>query len=1540
MLIKHIKMTLTETEKLLTEKLIFEPQKQLDLLFYLHSSLSWKKRYNLYRKLCSSLLIFELLPYVREWMKNDQNKKLFFLKILYFLEEKYIKEHVGPSIEEIIELQPDKELIALKRDGDTIEGQEISSVIAEPVPSEVSVPEPVPSEVLVAEPVPLEVSVPEPLLSEPAIPESVSLESVISEPAVSEPVPSESDVSEPSVSEPVPSEPSVADKHEEEVIDEIISIIEYLRNSPSSEVSNLTSRVLSCLSLKHEKFFHHWKKLLHSGNNSSELFAISGAGEFLSSEREEFRFYIDCLKNYYEAQEDKEREKIKQTLGIKSRDFSVVSLGAFHVFSPDTVSAIIERDCPLHICNIIRSFSDSLLYLSDLPKSERLIQGELFYRNFVDFKNKKLLPGLPFFKYSGKEEDFELYRVFLKVCQEFCHAGIYKAYTDMMECLNYELPQELTVEVIFALRETNLLCKNRFLKFFKDIEEKIPFEYGLMEKFFLLEDRFEHIKSAPWSPETLEAIVKLIKEFDNIFYELFYGGKPYDRNYYSVIKIITSLFRKKFTVQINELLHTIKYYVEPEYNMLIERIEKNLTDRFWQKNLKMLIEDSTGPVLQYGAIQILSGDNNFALLKPAFKSGNPVIINSLSEGLYNIFVSLINNGNAVKIIEYLRVMSYEGSPWKLYSEIISRKFPWPLWFLNLVKSFSEFSRDMEDLKKSDSKIFQILKTITSVKEEKVKKNIFYRTCHELLSLSGSLSISTLHTEMERINFKFDEVAAAVSSEHKKEFLHDLSAHMDSMKKKLKHCLLPNQNFSLTMQEENLINFMGEVEYLANLFQKKGFYFFDPVIALALEKIFHNLLHMIEKTVKLFQDLRKEIERRDLLFIYNQYLRLKESKLLDNNIWKNIKSVLQKEVAEIIFTLAKVPEKYEIVHFLKDLYEDSSEESAFINLFCRILFLQDIKSLKVLASVFSEYFIKLHKKDDFQAILDLVIKMIEHGGRSEIFSFIKEEFIKKKAPDMLISLLDSYIYVLKKLPAPEQIYTFTQKLKDWKNKYSVNFARLEAYMVLLELARSTDNLNRLSEKLHELQERGKLFHALYSAFETNGFSLVESKYASRSFHYNIELDKERMKNEHRCLKIISYIDELRNEVDYFLGCTFAQVEDRIIHLKNSITSVENIRLLTEDFILDPLLKHILVDLFAGKLCSGKEEEIEPDDTFSLVKLLDRWHEVLNLIKADNIEELTEKIYYRKDLCNYLQLLSGKEKNIFHFKEVRDFIAGRYCSRYDFDRAFYMRYIDKTHKDSRGLSCNLPSPFSEKKVTGTKFGSTVFTSVVIAIFFICFLLPPLTGLYDQSLGNLLLKYLFSFSLYGSLAFMILYYILYLFRKINFSDIDFLLPSMAGKVAGCAILLVITGGGFSFMIKIQDSLYLLMFIFSLGMSLFYLTIDVSSRRNIAHVEKLHPLFIISGALPVLLLTLTYSFIISIIFSTFFPHPVNTEEFGNIPFLLGTVSREIMLPDWLTDLNLVIYPSLVYTWSSIILFFSIFLHVFPLKRFSGGIFREWRNL
>ncbi|MEQ8191257.1 MAG: hypothetical protein ABRQ39_25050, partial [Candidatus Eremiobacterota bacterium] len=1041
-----------------------------------------------------------------------------------------------------------------------------------------------------------------------------------------------------------------------------------------------------------------------------------------------------------------------------------------------------------------------------------------------------------------------------------------------------------------------------------------------------------------WSHETLEAICRLIKEFDNIFYELFCGGKPYDRNYYAVIKIITSLFRKNFTSQIKELLDTIKYYIEPEYNVLIERIEKNLTDRFWQKNLKILIEDSTCPDLQFGAIQILSGENNFALLKPAFKSPHPVIMNILGEGLYNIFVSLLSNGNNIKIIEYLRIMAYEGSPWKLYNEIISRKFPWPSWFLTLVKSFSECSRDREDLRKSDSKIFQILKTITSIKEDKVKKSIFCRTCHDLLSLSGSLSISTLHAEMERINFKFDELTVGMPSEHKKEFLHDLSGHMDSMKKKLKNCLLPNQNFSLTMQEENLMNFMGEVDYLANLIQKKSFYFFDPLIALALEKIFHNLLHMIEKTVKLFQDLRKEVERRDLIFIYTQYLRLKESKLLDSNIWKNIKSVLQKEVAEIIFTVAKVPEKYEIVHFLKDLYEDSSEESAFINMFCRILFVEDVKSLRVLASVFAEYFIKLYKKDDFQAIIDLVIKMIEHGGRNEIFSFIKEEFIKRKATDMLISLLDSYIYVLKKLPAPEQIYMFTQKLKDWKNKHAVNFARIEAYMVLLELARSTDNLNSLSEKLHELQERGKLFHALYSAFETNGFSLVESKYASRSFHYNAELDKERQKNEHMCLKIVSYIDELRSEIDYFLGCTFAQIEDRIGHLKNSIRSVENIKLLTDDFILDPLLKHIIVDLFAGKLCRGKEEEIEPDDTFSLVKLLDRWQEVLNLIKTDKIEDLTEKIYYRKDLCNYLQLLSGKEKNIFRFKEIRDFIVSRYYGRYDFDRAFYIRYIDRSHKDSLGLSCTPPSPFSDKKVTGNKFG--VFTSVITVIFFICFLLPPLTGLYDQGLGNLVLKYLFSCSLYGSLSFMVLYYILYVFKKINFPDIEFLLPAIAGKVAVCAILLVITGGGFGSIIKIQDNLYFLMLIFSIGLSLFYLTIDVSNRKNRSPLEKLQPLSVISGAVPVLLLTLTYSFIISIIFSTFFPNVIHTEEFRNIPFLFGTVSREIIVSDGLP--GLVIYPPLVYTWSSIILFFSIFLHVFPVKRFyaSGGIFREWRNL
>ncbi|MEQ8192123.1 MAG: hypothetical protein ABRQ39_29435, partial [Candidatus Eremiobacterota bacterium] len=484
---------------MLTEKLIFEPQKQLDLLFYLHSSLSWKKRYNLYRKLCSDLLIFDLLPYFKDWMKNDQNKKLFFLKILYFLEEKHIKKYFAPAAEMFPALQSDKEQISLKKnEGNSAESEEISSASPEPVISAFVAPEPVitessaPSESSASEPVLPESSassesvVPEssaselalPESSEPAVPESSALESAV-------PEPSESAVTE-----------SVMKKHEEEFIKEIIGIIEYLRNSPSSEVSNFTSRVLACLSLKHEKFLEHWKKLLHSGNISSELSAISGAGEFLFSEREELKFYVDCLKKYYEEQEDKEREKIRQALGIKSRDFSVVSLGAFHVFSPETASAIIERDSPAHICNIIRSFSDSLLYLSHLPKSERLIQGEIFYRTFVEFKNKKLLPGLPFLKYSRKEEDFETYRVFLHVCQEFCHAGIHKAYGDMMECLNYELPEELTVEVIFSLRETNLLCKNRFYKFFKDIEEKIPFEYGLMSKFFLLEDRLEQIKSS------------------------------------------------------------------------------------------------------------------------------------------------------------------------------------------------------------------------------------------------------------------------------------------------------------------------------------------------------------------------------------------------------------------------------------------------------------------------------------------------------------------------------------------------------------------------------------------------------------------------------------------------------------------------------------------------------------------------------------------------------------------------------------------------------------------------------------------------------------------------------------------------------------------------------------------------------------------------------------------------------------------------------------------------------------------------------------
>ncbi|OQA17772.1 MAG: hypothetical protein BWY64_01892 [bacterium ADurb.Bin363] len=1394
-------LALTETEKfkVLTKQFIFEPPRQIELLFDLHKKVDWKKRYALYKKVCSNFLI-KWFPYFGEWArKGTSNKKLFLLKICYFLKESNIKSYIDST------------------------GCNIKK---------------------------------------------------------------------------------------EEILRGILNVIKELTEDPSLEVVLAASKTFSSIIVENNYAKEEWKNLLK--NQKTEFIALAGAGEFLRSDNLELTLLTDYLKAYYEEEDlEKALKNLQKVMNIntRKREVFLIPLGIFHIVHPDIVIKVIERDFSEDHCfvNIIRSFSEALLYLNHLPRTEGSEKVEVIFRQLVELKNKKILPLLPLLKFSSDIRDYSIYEALLDVLKEFCYSGIYKAYDELVEFLNYEIPLYLKSQVISCLITTNLICKNKFQQTIKKIYEKIQIEDDLLYQFITLERLLINIKTAPFSPLTLDEIYKLIEKFNTASDICFNRVKPYDSISFENVKLLTTRFREKFIIEIQELLDLLKCYLSPEMKILIEKTREYLLNNiYWEKRFKVYLEDKENPEKQFIAINILDGEREtFILLEPAFTSYNPVILASIGKILAKIFNKLIKENEIKEIINYVRRISLNNGE-KLY-EIIERYMERPEWFINLLKVFADFHKNFINWQ-------SFLENIVFMKKNILKEQAFYQVARKLLALAKGTSIKTILNELE--DFQIKDLFLNNPCEKTIKFIQEFSVYMDKLKKNLKSFMSFSGSHSLFYknQEENLIKIIDEINKFISFVKEKGSYFLDKPVYLSLAGIF-NLwkTNLAEKILQEIQLLGKEIEHGDLLRIRNQYLKIKENKLLDEYNIQTLDKCLYKEIQDIVFRSRTLKGNKEIIEFIRDLYKQNPEEDkepVLINLFCKFLGLKDVRSNKMLASIFSDHFIIILKKEDYQSAMDLIMNMLEHGAGSEIFLFLSEELLRKKAPEDLISLIKNYAPVIRTPLTVESVNKFNKKLKELINKYDIKFNRLETYEMLLELAKGTGGITALSEKLQKTGERAGLTHALYTCFERNGFYLMEN---TNNPPENNRFKEEKQKNEKICLQILYYIEEFEKAINYVKDCTFEEIEHRLSKLRGAVNSLRKMRSLFKDYMLDPVVRNIMIHLFIDKLCIRKEEELEPDDTFSLVKLSERWQEVFSLIKAGNIEKLTEVFYYRKDLCNYLQLSGG-------YKEFKDFLVSWYYYSYEIDTALYLQYIDKTHRVNKGFSTNPPSPFNS--MTNARFTFPLFGTSVIIIFFISFFLSPLISLVNQSTGSLILKYLFTFFLISSPIVLITFFILYILKKVNFLDIQFLFPRLLGGLIIGFIILCIDIKTWEIGVNIQDILFLCLFIASLLIAFFYLLMDILRRKN--HQNSGHIL-----AVNVLLLCCSEAFFIALILTTLLSTIFTINISQSTFFLFGILPREIRLTniDFLSR-DLIIYPPLVYTWTCIMIFVSVFLHTFFKER------------
>jgi len=1510
--------TLKDTERLrlLIQNHIFAPPIQLALLFSLNSRISRSNRAVLYNRISSNLLVFDWLKEFKKWSKGKNlNKKKFVLNALYFIKEKHIKKYTedsmvienknhSPALPEENNKRETPVLPEIKITDFFIKTNKIGKISVKGNGYKVK-----------------KIN----FLSEGI--KEISIKGSETKKEIKQffiKAPEEDLKGKEKILE------KELEKKEKKILYDILDIIKLLQNDPSQEIKYLTSAALASLALQSHVFLDYWKKLLACGDPAREHIALSGMGEFLNSSKNELIPLTEALKSYYEEKNlNKAVKNLKKKLKIKTEDPAVflIPLGAFQIYHPEVADMVTGRDFSGKICavNIIKSFSFSLTYLNNFKKEERLQVAGKIYKKLAGIKEKFLLPLAAHLKFSKDDIDYNLFLTYFQTLQEFCYTGINEAFYELISFLDYEIPESFKFELISIIDETNSICKNKFGFFINKLDAKNISQKHPLFNYIRILSRLKRLNKKDFSRETSDEIYRLIKDFKKVmehFFQKIENYGYYDDIYLSVIRPLAFILEGDFLSEIPCILE--QGYTSGEEDKLIEKtLSLFIKDcrEFIKKRLSDLLADKKKPETSYIALCILKRfssvlEINQETFYHLCSESHPAVIAGLLPLFSSHFKEIIIKKDENRLIDYLRKMSFYGATEKLYRAIASSAGK-PGWFVKLVNNFAIYHSDSFSWKDEKASIVftGVLSDIIATKKETGKKYKFWHLCQTLLKSLKAPSVREIQRILDKLDFEIflpfkekDNLAGLC-----KEYINNLKLYLTDYIK---------VDFSDFNNKENMEFFLlkgaEETEKTLNFLEKKGDIFLDKFTLLSLKRILYVWINDIfSKTIKELRELSREIRDENPEGIYYRYGIIKKSSLFEASEMKNLEGELQKYLLKMAFQKEVERELVIIMEFLNELHFDQNEANInFIDFYCRLFPFESTWGL--IAPVFADYLIDLYKNENHEDTVNFIYKLLECGAKKEVFLLTIIELKKKSSPHIIISLMEAYAEVMDENTAPEKIWKLLSSLKEFASNCKIDIPRIESYDVFLEMARSIKTLKSLVFTLDKLRERGKFHHGLYGCIEKNGFYLIEKDlFPGPEENISTEKEKQGIKNEKTWLSITKCIDELECNLKDFQKTPFENFEYKIKYLENSLYLLGEIKKSAGN-IIDPVSKKILINLYVDKLCIKVEEDPEPETGFNINKLLKRWKKIKKLINNSNLEELTEKIYLRKDICNYLQI-NGEE-----LKDFKSFILKSCYKSFEYDRAIYLNYMDKAYREREKESLLTPSPFEEIADSEVKKQKIpLFTSMSLLLLFVFFFLPPLLGTQSINIGGISLNILFFGTLLYSFITTGSFLIFHKFKKLNYRDIYIFIPEFFFIFLPVFIFLSANREMWIFALSISDPLFLVLAILSLLTTFFYIFYKISGLSRAGNTMH--------KSLNIILRAWIEAFLMSLVISTLFSPAFKIASglyngVGNLSFLFNTLPEERNISFLFSDL--VLYPSVIYTWTFIALFFSIFKFSFQKEK------------
>ena len=1510
----------TEKFKILTEEHIFEPEEQLELLFDIHSRFSWKNKLILYKKINSNQLILKWLKLLKKWAQNgNKGKKEFILKSLYFTKLKSIKKHIKsaetckkefsgpiPKTSAAGAVNTDKiKNISIKNKNSEIKKLSIKNISLNPEIKKISI-----------------------FSNQKKEPEKIyikknrEIEKIYLDGKTKEIKPFYHHIKEKLIKERELGLKRITEKKSKKISYEILDIIKELEGDNSSSIQYLTATTLASLALQSDIFLNYWKKLLKSGNQGKEYIAIAGAGELLSSKKDDIKKITTALKNYYEAPTGgKGIKKLKKSLEIKLKDPALLlsPLGAYQVNYPHIAEKVIKRDFSSKSCaiNILKSFSYSLIYINTADKKERLKKAEKIYDRFLSLKEKLITPHLYLLKFSESPVDYEIFMTYFQVCHDFSCFGLYRAYKEMLSFLEYNFPENFKFELLSILVKTCFLCRSKF----NFLEKSAPasLKSQTLADYIAIESSIYSLKRMPISYKTFDEIYKLIKNFKKVvekFIEETEKTMPGDNLYSSIIRPFNFLSKGAFLNELPVFFNLVRI-IAPDKHIILKNTEELFikeNQQFIKNSLISLMKETDNKEVQCAVINIAKKftsnlDDAISLYSPLLSVKKGPSLNLLGEILGEYFKKIIPVSNKEDIIKYLRKMSYLGTSAELYKAISLDN---PKWFLKLLNNFATFRKALSGEK--DIAIPKLHSTLLSVKKELDKKSPFAILCLDLSRLLKCISCKDIYRSLEKLNIE------EYSQENN--FSRTIKNNIDNLKTYLMDFIDTDfiSIYSKKETEKSLLKVNLEITKLENFLKEEEAGDFNTLILLVMKKILPEWKkEIISPSLKILTVLQKNFEAEDIEELYNNYHIIKNSPLFDNSQVKNLELMLQKYLVKLLFEKDN-GETEKSIDFLIELQTYTSKDEPGLkshDLMWHIMEREELQ--KLIGLTFSEYINELHKNQDYDSIIEFIYKMLENNAPAKIFTLTAKGLDEKKGPVIITSLLEAYGNALTDKFTIEKVDMLLRSLKEFKKNYSVEIAQIESYKTFLDMARSAKSLNSVSFVLDKIQERGNLSHSLYGCLEKNGFFSTEA----RLFLEQEEIQEESkqnqyIKNENTWIELTEYINKFQNNINSIQKYNIENVEKKIKNIKEAIFILKKIKNSVRN-IKEPIARKILINLYIDKLIINREEEVDPCCTFSLTKLQERWEKIEKAIKNRNPHILAEEFYYRKDICNYLQF---KEESLLPFK---NFIVRWYYRLFEYDKGLYLQYMDKTHKEIDEKEFSPSSPFDEE-IREEKSASSIFIPAAGALLFIFLLLPVIIGTQSPSAGSAIFKILFTIALAGSLVLPGVYLILYKLKKLDYMDIYIFTPLFLTIILPLLFFMSLNDNMWLFGITINDITFLIFSALLFVITLFFICREFyysfSSKGESGEIIKKTLTFTMRGLIE--------SFIISLVISTLLSNNftiISGKDLKDLFFFFGTLQRGIPVSLLFTELY--IYPSLIYSWTFIGFFFCVFKLAFERKKY-----------